>query len=245
MRLEGKNALITGGGTGIGWGIAKALAAEGCKVAIAGRRGEMLEQAVATWSGQAKNPILHHPVDVADRKSVEALFSWAADALGDIHILVNSAGINVRNRTMAAMQPEQWDQVLAVNASGAYNCMYYALPQMRARHDGLIINISSIAGVRASQLGGVAYSASKFAMSALGMCVSNEDNENGVRITNVYPGEVNTPILDHRPNPVSDEHKARILQPEDVGALVLALALLPPRAHVPEVVIKPTLQAFA
>jgi NAD(P)-dependent dehydrogenase (short-subunit alcohol dehydrogenase family) len=243
MPLTGKNALITGGGTGIGWGIARALAAAGCRVAISGRRDEILQQAIAGWNGAP--PMLARAADVADRESVRALFDWAAESLGEIHILVNSAGVNIRHRTMADMQPEQWDQVLAVNASGAYNCMYFVLPQMRARHDGLIVNISSIAGVRASQLGGIAYTASKFAMSGLGMCVGNEDNHHGVRITNVYPGEVNTPILDHRPNPVSDEHKASILQPEDVGALLVAIAQLPPRAHVPEVVIKPTLQSFA
>jgi NADP-dependent 3-hydroxy acid dehydrogenase YdfG len=176
---------------------------------------------------------------------VQKLFHWAAGELGPIHILVNSAGVNIRNRTMSEMRPEQWDAVMAVNATGAYNCMYEVLPQMRERRDGLIINISSISGKRASQLGGVAYSASKFAMTALGTCVANEDNQYGIRVTNVYPGEVNTPILEHRPNPVSDDHKASILQPEDVGELVVAIATLPARAHIPDVVIKPTWQGYA
>lgn len=243
MRLAGKNALVTGGGTGIGWGIAQALAEAGCRVAIAGRREEVLRQAIASWRG--KSPILAYAVDVADRASVRALFVWCAAELGPIDILVNSAGANIRNRTMAEMRPEQWDQLLAINATGAYNCMYEVLPQMRERRDGLIVNISSISGKRASQLGGVAYSASKFAMTALGTCVANEANEHGIRVTNVYPGEVNTPILDVRPNPVSDEHRASILQPEDVGALIVGIAQLPPRAHVPEVVIKPTWQQYA
>jgi NADP-dependent 3-hydroxy acid dehydrogenase YdfG len=145
---------------------------------------------------------------------------------------------------MAEMRPEQWDQVLAANATGAYNCTHAVLPQMRARRDGLIINISSIAGKRASALGGVAYAASKFAMAALGTAVANEENKNGIRVTNVYPGEVNTPILDNRPTPVSDEHKAAILQPEDVAALVVTIACLPPRAHVAELIIKPTRQEY-
>ena len=145
---------------------------------------------------------------------------------------------------MEAMQPEQWDQVLAINATGTYNCMYAVLPQMRERGDGLIININSIAGRRAAALGGVAYDASKFAMAALGIAVGNEDAKYGIRITNIYPGEVNTPILENRPVPVSDEHKASILQPEDVGEVVVTIASLPPRAHIPELVIKPTQQAF-
>ena len=94
-------------------------------------------------------------------------------------------------------------------------------------------------------LGGTAYSASKFGMTALGTCAALEDGEHGVRVTNIYPGEVETPILEHRPNPVSAEHRARILQPEDVSAAVLMVACLPPRAHVSDLVVKPTTQAFA
>ncbi len=119
------------------------------------------------------------------------------------------------------MPPEDWDRVMQINATGAYRCMHRVLPHMRRQRDGLIINISSIAGKRAIELGGVAYCASKFAMTALGTSVSNEVRDEGVRITNVYPGEVNTPILENRPTPVSDEHKASILDPEDIAALVV------------------------
>ncbi len=90
----------------------------------------------------------------------------------------------------------------------------------------------------------VAYNASKFAMSALGISVAAEDGKNGVRVSNVYPGEINTPILDDRPEKVSDEHKAQILQPEDVTAAVLMIVKLPARASIPELVIKPTTQEY-
>lgn len=242
MKLQGKTAVVTGGGTGIGWGIAQALAREGCRVAIAGRRAEQLRAAAASWTQMPE--ILWQPVDVADRARVAALFQWVAETLGRLDILVNSAGINIADRSMAAMQPEQWDQVLAVNATGAYNCLYYALPQMRARQEGLVINISSISGKRATALGGVAYCASKFAMTALGTSVGNECAADGVRITNIYPGEVNTPILKHRPTPVSEERKAAMLQPDDFGDLVVAVACLHPRAHVAEIVLKPTVQEY-
>jgi NAD(P)-dependent dehydrogenase (short-subunit alcohol dehydrogenase family) len=221
LSLHGKTALVTGGGSGIGWGIARAFAEAGARVAISGRA-----------------------CDVANRTDVRELFQWAARELGPIEILVNSAGVNVKTRRMAEMTPEQWDFVMAVNVTGAYNCMFEVLPQMQQRRDGLIVNVSSISGKRATALGGVAYSASKFAMAALGTAVANENVRHGVRITTVFPGEVNTPILEHRPTPVSDEHKAAILQPEDVGQLVLALACLPPRAHVPEVIIKPVQQEY-
>ena len=236
--LEGKTAIVTGGGTGIGLGAAEALAAAGCKVVICGRRPEVLEAAAKPFGASC------HPVDVADPASVEALFTWAYDELGNIDILVNSAGTNIRTRTMAEMSPEQWDMVMRVNAYGAYYCMHQVLPTMRERGDGLIVNISSIAGKRALALGGIAYCASKFAMTALGTAVGNEVAPDGVRITNLYPGEVNTPILENRPQPVSDERKAAMLQPEDVGHMVAAIAALPPRAHVPEIIIKPRVQEY-
>jgi NADP-dependent 3-hydroxy acid dehydrogenase YdfG len=242
MKLAGKSALVTGGGTGIGLGIARALAAEGCHVMISGRREEPLREAATQWNGDPA--MLYHTVDVADRQSVAQLFAAANEQLGKIDILVNSAGTNIKTRSMAAMSPEQWDQVMAINATGTYNCMFAVLPQMRQRRDGLIINVSSIAGKRALTLGGVAYCASKFAMTALGTAVSNEDAVNGIRVTNVYPGEANTPILENRPQPVSDERKAAMLQPEDLGAVALTIACLPPRAHVSEIVIKPTVQEY-
>jgi NADP-dependent 3-hydroxy acid dehydrogenase YdfG len=242
MDLKTKTALITGGGTGIGAAIAVALAREGCRTAICGRREDKLREAAGQFRGQPA--ILYRAADVADRQSVAELFAWAEKQLGRIDILVNAAGVNIVKRSMAELDPRDWDLLVAVNATGAYNCMRAALPQMRQRKDGLIINISSIAGKRTGPLGGVAYNASKFAMSALGMTVSAEEKDNGIRVTNIYPGEVDTPILEHRPVPVTAEHRARILQAEDVAAAALMVVHLPPRAHVPELIIKPTTQAY-
>ncbi len=240
--LSHKTALITGGGTGIGAGIALALAQEGCHVAIAGRREQKLRETAEQFSGEP--PILFCAADVSVREEAQQLIEWATEQLGRIDILVNSAGINVPKRTMRELDPSDWDKLLTVNATSAYNTMHYTLPQMRERQDGLIVNISSIAGLRASMLGGVAYCASKFAMTALGTTVGVEEKDHGIRITNIYPGEVETPILDARPHPVSAEHRARILQPEDIAAGVVMVAKLPPRAHVPDLVMKPTSQEF-
>jgi len=239
-KLQGKTAVVTVGGSWSGLGIAVGLAEAGCRVLIAGRREDQL----AAVSHQVTPPFLYHCVDVADRESVKRLFEFANQQLGQIDILVNSAGVNIKTRTMAEMTPEQWDHVLAINATGAYNCMHSVLPQMRQRQDGLIINISSIAGLRASALGGVAYAASKFAMAALGTAVGNELANQGIRITTVYPGEVDTPILVHRPTPVSAERRASMLQPEDFAEVIVAIAALPPRAHVSDIIIKPTVQEF-
>jgi NAD(P)-dependent dehydrogenase (short-subunit alcohol dehydrogenase family) len=243
MRLAGRSALVTGGGSGIGRGIALAFARDGCRVAIAGRREDALRETASLWRGEPS--ILWRAGDVADRASAGALCSWAAEALGALDILVNSAGINIPRRALAVLEPEDWERVLAVNATGAFLCMRAVLPGMRARRDGLIINISSVAGKRAALLGGVAYNASKFAMTALGATAAIEEARNGIRVTNIFPGEVDTPILERRPTPVSPEHRARMLQPEDVAAAALMVALLPPRAHVPELIIKPLAQDYA
>lgn len=241
--LSNRTAVVTGGGTGIGAAIALALAAEGCRVAICGRRRDKLEETAARFPGEPR--ILTRAADVSVRDEAQQLIDWATRQLGRIDILVNAAGVNVVHRTMATLDPADWDKLLRINATGAYNTMHYTLPQMRQRQDGLIVNIVSIAGLRASPLGGVAYSASKFALTALGTCVALEEKDHGIRVTNIHPGEVETPILDARPTPVTAEHRARILQPEDVAAAVLMVCKLPPRAHVSDLVIKPTTQAFA
>jgi NAD(P)-dependent dehydrogenase (short-subunit alcohol dehydrogenase family) len=243
MRLAGKTALITGGATGIGRAIAAAFAAEGCRVAIAGRREDKLREAAASW--QETPAIEVRTVDVTDRASVDQLVRWAEKTLGKIDILVSNAGINTPKRTLGDMPPETWDRVIATNATGTYNCIHAVLPGMRARKDGLIIAMNSISGMRASVLGGVAYCASKFAMTALATIAALEEGKNGIRITSICPGEVDTPLLDGRPAPLSAEHRSRILHAEDVADAVLMVACLPPRAHVHELVIKPTWQEYA
>ena len=230
--------VIVGGGTGMGAASARALAKAGAQVLIGGRRMEVLEAAAEGTD------IICQTIDVADRENTNAFFASAKEKLGRIDVLINAAGINIKNRSMAEMTPEQWDQVLAINATGAYNCLHAVLPEMRERKDGFIINVSSVAGKRAIALGGIAYSSSKFAMTALSTCVANEVAPDGVRITNVYPGEVNTPLLEQRPAPVSEEHKQRILQPEHVAELIVSLIALPSEVHIPEVVVKPLSQGW-
>jgi len=241
MSLENQKALVVGGGTGMGEAIALALAAEGAKVAVAGRRQEKLDAV----SEQAEGKILTHTVDVAERESVKALFDWAGGQFGgQLHLLVNCAGINIPKRSMSELAPGDWDKVLAINATGAFNCMHFGLPLMRPHRTGLVINISSTSGKRAAPLGGLAYNASKFAMAAIGTSASEDERENGIRVTTLFPGEVDTPILDDRPVPPDADHRAKILKPADIAAITVTIAKLPPLAHVPELVIKPIGQSF-
>ncbi len=143
-------------------------------------------------------------------------------------MLVCNAGTNVKNRSLESLEPADWDRMIATNLTGSYNLVHAILPSMRQQRNGLVIQICSVSGLRASTLGGVGYSASKFGQAALGICLGREEGANGIRSSVIYPGEVETPILDARPVPVGAERRAVILQPEDVAAAVRFLVELHP-----------------
>lgn len=236
-------ALVTGGGSGIGEAVAHALAARGCAVVVCGRTEAKLT-AVAEGAPAGAAAIHPHACDVADRAAVAGLIDRCETDLGGLGVVVNAAGLNVPGRLLEDATGEEWDTVLAANATGAFNVLKAAVPAMRTRGDGLCVNVSSVAGVRALLLGGIPYAASKFAMTSLGLALATELKDTGVRVTNIYPGEVETPILDKRPVNPSKEQRAKMLQPEDVAAAVLLAATLPARANVLELTIKPTVQEF-
>lgn len=238
-KLTGKIALITGGGSGIGAAVAELLLKDGAKVAIAGRDQQKLDE-VAKHLGD----VLAIATDVSDQKQVAALIKTVTEKLGPIDILVNNAGTNLKERTFRELTPERWDRLIRTNLDGAFYTIHAALPGMLARKNGVIINIVSVAGKRASPLGGVAYAASKFGMAALGIGLAAEEKDSGIRVCNIYPGEVDTPILKFRPAPISEEHRAKILQPKDVAEAVAFVAALPSHVSVPELVIKPTAQMY-
>jgi NADP-dependent 3-hydroxy acid dehydrogenase YdfG len=235
--------LVTGAGSGIGRGIATALDEIGVRLALVGRDPAKLEQ---TKSGLSQNggPALVAPCDVADRGQVKAMVESVLAAFGAIDVLVCNAGTNVRNRSLEALDPADWDRMIATNLTGAFNLVHHVLPSMRERGGGLVVQIDSVSGKRASVLGGAGYSASKFGQAALGICIGREEGARGIRSTVIYPGEVNTPILDARPVPVGAERREVILQPADIAAAVRFLVELHPRASVPELVIKPTVDDY-
>jgi NADP-dependent 3-hydroxy acid dehydrogenase YdfG len=236
-RLIGRTALVTGGGSGIGLASARLLLAEGARVAITGRNEDKLRAAATSLN--AGDRLLCHAADVSVPTQVEDLVSHVTEAFGKIDILVNNAGLNIKERTFAELTPETWQLLLAGNLDGAFLCLRAVLPQMRQRRDGLIITINSIAGKRANPLGGVGYVAAKFGLRGLALAVAAEEKANGIRISSVYPGEVNTPILEVRPQSVSEERKQAMLQSEDVAETVRFLATLPAHVWIPELVITP------
>jgi NAD(P)-dependent dehydrogenase (short-subunit alcohol dehydrogenase family) len=236
--LEGKVAWITGGGSGIGLAGAIEFARLGAKVVISGRSQATLDQALKQVKAEAL------ACDVGAKDSVAKAAAEIQKRHGRVDILVNSAGINVPKRSFRDVTSDGWDQIVAINLSGMFYCVQAVLPGMRARKDGLIINISSWAGRYASTLTGPGYNATKHAVIALTESINLEECANGIRATSVLPGEAATPILEKRPVPPPPEVRAKMLQPEDLGRTLAFIATLPPRACINELIISPTWNRF-
>jgi len=237
--LNGKVAWITGAGSGIGLAGAQALADAGATVVLSGRRKEVLEpEAEKLRIRGFKADIM--PLNVADKNAVKKAAKEIVSRHGKIDILVNSAGINVPNRYWKNQTPEGWDEVIRINLDGSFYTVHAVLPGMRSRKDGVIINISSWAGVNHTQLTGAAYNASKHAVVALTETVNMEEAVNGIRACAICPAEVATPIMDKRPIPPSADDRAKMLQPDDLGATIRFVAELPARACINQLIISPT-----
>ena len=242
--MQGKVAWVTGGGSGIGLAGAQELVRAGARVVISGRNEKTTQSAEKQLKalGDAEAVSL----DVADKKAVAAAAAGIEKRHGRIDILVASAGTNIGGgkRNFKSMSVEGWDDVVAINLSGLFYCCHAVLPGMRARKDGLIINISSWAGRYASVLTGPAYNATKRAVIALSESINMEECMHGIRATSILPGEVATPILEKRPVPPSQEERARMAQAEDLGKAILFVATMPARTCVNELVIAPTWNRF-
>jgi NADP-dependent 3-hydroxy acid dehydrogenase YdfG len=241
-KLTHQVAVITGGGSGVGKAAAALFLKEGARVVIAGRDAAKLAQVAQEL--QAGANLVTVPTDVTKAEQCQRLIETATSSFGRVDILVNNAGTNLKERTLRELTPESWDMMIRTNRDGAFYCTSAVLPQMFERKDGVIVNVVSVAGKRANPLGGAAYVAAKFGMGGLGLVLSNEEKDSGVRVSNIYPGEIDTPILSARPKPVTEEQRALILKPEDVAEAVLFVAALPPRVSIPELVIKPTVQMY-
>jgi NADP-dependent 3-hydroxy acid dehydrogenase YdfG len=244
QNLKGKVAWITGGGSGIGLAGALELAKAGAHVVISGRTAVTNASALSELkkSGSAEATLL----DVSDKKAVAATAADIEKRHGRIDILVTSAGTNISGpkRNFKTMSAEGWDEVVQINLNGLFYCCLAVLPGMRARKDGLIINISSWAGRYASVLTGPAYNATKRAVIAVSESINMEECMHGIRATSILPGEVATPIMEKRPVPPSKEERARMAQPEDFGKAILFVATMPARSCVNELVIAPTWNRF-
>ena len=237
--LKGKIAWVTGGGSGIGRAGAEELAAAGATVIVSGRRAAELEEvthAIAAKDGVAETA----PLDVTDKASVAGVGADILKRHGRVDILVNSAGMNVPHRFWKNLTPDSFESVISANLLGSLNTIAAVLPSMRARKDGLVINISSWAGRFAHLLTGPAYNAAKHGVVAMTLSLNMEECVNGIRSCVVCPGEVATPILLNRPIPETPETMARMIQPQDMGALIAFIARQPAHVCINEVLITPT-----
>ncbi|MBP0465251.1 SDR family oxidoreductase [Roseomonas sp. PWR1] len=237
QRLSGKTAWVTGAGTGIGRAVAIAFAAEGAKVALTGRRTAPLEETAAMLpAGSA----LVVPADLTDAAQVEAAAKRVAGELGGPDILVNNAGVNLPRRYLHQLNPESIRALVDGNLTAPFLTSVAALPAMKARGGGLIIQIASMAGKRISFLSGPGYTAAKHGFVALSQAINQENGIHNIRSTCICPGEVDTPILRNRPVPVPDEELKRLLKPEDIAAMALFVATMPAHVCISEMLVTPT-----
>jgi len=237
--IEGLVAWVTGAGSGIGRAGALSLAGAGAKVVLSGRRREALDataRAIADSGGEA----VVETLDVADAASVAAVAARIDERFGRLDLLVNNAGVNMAKRHWADMDLESWDKVVQIDLNGAFYVVHAALPLMRAQKDGLIINVASMAGKRVGYVSGVPYTAAKHGLVAMTETINFEECHNGIRATALSPGEVATEILDKRPVPVSAEARAKMVQPEDMGEIILFLARQPKHVCINELLVTPT-----
>jgi len=240
--LQGQVVVVTGAGSGVGAALVRMLHAAGAKVALAGRNAAKLDKVIAELG--AGDSLLAVPTDVTRSEQCAALIATTVAKFGKVDVLVNNAGGNIKGRTLRELTPETWDAMIRANLDGAFYCLHAVMPGMLERRSGLVVNIVSVAGKRANPLGGAAYVAAKFGMGGLGLVLGNEEKDSGIRVSNIYPGEIDTPILEQRPTTVTKAHRASILKPDDVADAVMYVIGLPASVSIPELVIKPTTQGY-
>jgi NADP-dependent 3-hydroxy acid dehydrogenase YdfG len=236
--LAGKIAWVTGAGTGIGEAAALSLAEAGATVVLTGRRPGPLED-VARRINQTG--VAHvQPADLTEKDQVRKVGDYIQTAFGRLDILVNNAGVNIVERHWDKLTPESIDVMLQGNLTGALYCVTVALPFMRAQQDGLLIHTASMAGRFIGGVSGPIYTVAKHGIVAMSHGLNMQECVNGIRSTVFLPGEVATPILDKRPNPVGPEVRARMVQPRDCGDLIRYIACLPKHVVMNEVHLSPT-----
>jgi NAD(P)-dependent dehydrogenase (short-subunit alcohol dehydrogenase family) len=192
MNVRGSGAIVTGGGRGIGAAVAGALTAAGARVTVLARTREQVEAVVA--SGAAELAVAG---DVAAEDDVARLFEAHARAIGSCDLLVNGAGVLVRRRA-EELSPAEFRRVLDVNLVGAFLCARAAIPPMRARRRGRIVNVASISATLGTAEAS-AYNASKWGLVGLTKCLAEELRDDGVQVLSVSPGSVDTEMLKATP----------------------------------------------
>lgn len=234
MDLAGKAAIVTGGSRGIGYAIARALLEGGANVVVAGTTQETLDAAVRDLRGAAGQGARVEGVraDVRRYPEVEALMAFAAGTFGGLDILINNAGVG-QFRPVAELSIEEWHAVIDTNLTGVFYCCRAAIPHLRARGGGWIINISSLAGKNAFP-DAAAYCASKAGLNQFSEALMQEVRHDGIRVSYVMPGSVST---DFGGRGAGKGDWA--LQAEDIAEVVVDLIAHPARSLPSRVEIRP------
>lgn len=230
-RLAGKVAIVTGSSSGIGKAIALTFGREGARVVVAARRQNLCEQ-VAERIRQLGGEAVAIPTDVTDEAQVERLVSETARQLGRLDILVNNAGIGGGNR-IAETSSATFDRIIATNLRGTFLCSRAGFRQMANTGGGIIINMSSVAGVQA-WAGTGSYSASKFGIMGLTKAMADEGREYQIKVCAICPGAVADELVDASPDEIN---RSGAISPYDIAETAVYLATLGPNAIVREIIV--------
>jgi len=243
-KLDGKVAVVTGASSGIGEATSEALAAEGASVVVAARREDRLEDLVGRIEGSG-DKVVSVACDVTDEEQAHALIERAEQELGSVDILINNAGVMLLSRIDKGLS-DQWRQMFDVNVLGLLYATDAAVQVMKRQGSGHLVNISSVAGRKVRETGGV-YSGTKWAVNAISEALRMELLGEGIRVTIVEPGAVQTELTEH----ITDEDaldamsgllSLDILRAEDIANSIVYAVTQPENVSVNELLIRPTQQ---
>ncbi|HLE83679.1 MAG TPA: SDR family oxidoreductase [Thermoanaerobaculia bacterium] len=225
-------AVVTGGSRGIGRAIVEALAGDGWRVFLCGRRRESVDAAVAELGARFGDRVAGRAVDVREQQEVEAFVAWVLERAGRIDCLVNNAGLG-RFGPVDELTGEEWREVLRTNLDGAFYCLRAVAPAMKRQGSGYVLNIASLAA-KNPFAGGAAYNASKFGLLGFSEAAMLDLRHDGIRISCILPGSVETEFRAGRGD------SSWMLAPQDVARTVLDLLAYPERALPSRVELRPT-----
>lgn len=236
--LAEKVVLVAGATGGMGGAVARAAARRGAAVVAVARNGDALGELAESITADGGR-VWTHVGAAVDLDQMEAAVAAGVREFGHIDAVVNAVGGNITDRSLEVLSESGWRDVLAANLDAAFSVTRAVLPAFRAQADGLLLHITSSAAKKPDQ-SGAAYQAAKSGVVGLAHATMQEERQRGIRVSVLFPGLTDTPLVTKRPVPVPADVMAHALHPDDVADVCLALIALPSRAYVPEVELYPS-----